>query len=193
MDDTIDIAPQRAQATAQEAERLVVTTIAAHAPALLRTAGRHSLCYDDAQDAYQRALEIFLRHAPRLDSDHAKSWLHTVVKHEAMAVRKARQQLVASEEVDFDGFEDRHVSSPEDQVIAFEEIARSAEALQRLKPQEVHALWLQMQGHSYREIADATGWTYTNTRSSFCLYARIRLHPRQPGARTQGRVVREPD
>jgi RNA polymerase sigma factor (sigma-70 family) len=161
MDDTIDIAPQRAQATAQEAERLVVKTIAAHAPALLRTAGRHSLCYDDAQDAYQRALEIFLRHAPRLDSDHAKSWLHTVVKHEAMAVRKARQQFVASEEVDFDGFEDRHVSSPEDQVIAFEEIARSAEALQRLKPQEVHALWLQIQGLSYQEIADATGWTYT--------------------------------
>ncbi len=103
MDDTQHDAPQRARrGTAEEAERLVVATITAHAESLLRTARRHSLCADDA---YQRGLEIFLRHAARLDPERASRWLHTVVEHEAMAVRRLRQQLVASEEIDFDGHE----------------------------------------------------------------------------------------
>jgi hypothetical protein len=40
-----------------------------------------SSCADDAQDAYQRGLEILLRHADRLDSERAAGWLHTVVNH----------------------------------------------------------------------------------------------------------------
>jgi DNA-directed RNA polymerase specialized sigma24 family protein len=65
----------------EQAERLVLDLIAAHADSLLRTARRYSLCADDAQDAYQRGLEILLRHAARLDSDRAGGWLHTVVYH----------------------------------------------------------------------------------------------------------------
>ncbi len=84
-----------------------------------------------------------------------------MVKHEAMAVRRVRQQQVASEEVDLDAHEARHVPTPEEQVLAFDDVARSAEALRGLKPQEVRALWLQMQGLSYREIERSTGWTYT--------------------------------
>ena len=45
------------------AEELILRTIAAHADSLLRTARRHSICVDDAQDAYQRAIEIFMGHA----------------------------------------------------------------------------------------------------------------------------------
>jgi hypothetical protein len=54
---------------------LVVRTIREHASALLRTARRHSLCADDAHDAYQRALEIFLRRASTLEPDTAVRWL----------------------------------------------------------------------------------------------------------------------
>ena len=63
----------------EQAEQLVLDLIAAHADSLLRTARRYSLCADDAQDAYQRGLEILMRHAARLDSDRAGGWLHTVV------------------------------------------------------------------------------------------------------------------
>jgi RNA polymerase sigma factor (sigma-70 family) len=162
MDDTTLGGPEGTrQVMAPEAERLVIATIAAHANSLLRTARRHSLCVDDAHDAYQRGLEIFLRHAARLDPERASRWLHTVVKHEAMAVRRTRQQLVAADEVDLDAHEARHVATPEEQVLEGDEVARSAEALQRLKPQEVRALWLQMQGLSYREIERETGWSYT--------------------------------
>jgi DNA-directed RNA polymerase specialized sigma24 family protein len=65
----------------EQAEQLVLDLIAAHADSLLRTARRYSLCADDAQDAYQRGLEILMRHAARLDADRAGGWLHTVAYH----------------------------------------------------------------------------------------------------------------
>jgi RNA polymerase sigma factor (sigma-70 family) len=145
----------------EQAEDLVIATITRHAESVLRLARRHSLCADDAQDAYQRAVEIFLRHAHRLDPARAGAWLHTVAKHEAMAVRRARGRIVGSEEVDFDTFEARTSPSPEERVLSFEHLTRSAEALQRLKPNEVRALWLKAAGNSYAEICEETGWTYT--------------------------------
>src|SRR3954447_2843469 len=140
---------------------LVVETITRHAAALLRTARRHSLCLDDAHDAYQRALEIFVRRAASLRRETVVSWLHTVVKHEAMAVREARAGLVSSEEVDLDAQACTREPAPDDRVVAFDRTARAAEALGRLKPQEVTALWLKAQGLSYREIAERQSWTYT--------------------------------
>lgn len=142
-------------------EDLILRTVAAHADSLLRTARRYSLCPDDAQDAYQRALEIFMGHAERLDPARAAGWLHVVVKREAQAIRKSRQKLVASDEIDMDLHEARSVPTPEEQLATFDLIGRSAEALQRLKPQELRALWLRAQGHSYNDIGALTGWSYT--------------------------------
>ena len=142
------------------ADEIVIATLQSHAPSLLATARRHSLCADDAQDGYQRALEIFIRRAADLDPDGLVGWLHTVVKHEAMAVRRSRQRMVAAEDVDLDAHES-DASSCEERVARFELVARAAEALQRLKPQELRALWLKAEGHSYQEIASMTGWSYT--------------------------------
>ena len=143
------------------AEELILRTVAAHAESLLRTARRFSICPDDAQDAYQRALEIFMVHAERLDAAHAAGWLHVVVKREAQAIRKSRQKLVASDDVDMDAHEARSLPTPEERLATFDLIGRSAEALQRLKPQELRALWLRAQGHSYNDIGAMTGWSYT--------------------------------
>ncbi|MEJ7797575.1 MAG: sigma-70 family RNA polymerase sigma factor [Solirubrobacteraceae bacterium] len=142
------------------AEDLILRTIAAHADSLLRTARRHSICVDDAQDAYQRALEIFMGHAHRLDSARAAGWLHVVVKREAQAVRRERQKLLMSTEVDLDGHE-AQLPTPEERLLSFDMVNRSAEALKRLKPQELRALWLRAQGHSYSDIGAITGWSYT--------------------------------
>lgn len=143
------------------AEDLILRTVAAHADSLLRTARRFSLCPDDAQDAYQRALEIFMSHAERLDPPRAAGWLHVVVKREAQAIRRSRQKLVASHDIDLDAHEARSAPSPEEQLATFDLVSRSAEALRRLKPQELRALWLHAQGHSYNEIGVMTGWSYT--------------------------------
>ncbi len=140
---------------------LVVRTIREHAPALLRTARRHSLCGDDAHDAYQRALEIFLRRAPSLEPATVERWLHVVVKHEAMAVRRARLELVGAEEAALDAVSADGGDAAEDRALRWDRLSRSAEALQRLKPQELTALWLKASGLSYAEIAERQGWTYT--------------------------------
>jgi RNA polymerase sigma factor (sigma-70 family) len=144
-----------------QARDLVLHVIAQHADSLLKTARRHSLCADDAQDAYQRTMEIFMRRATTLDPERAHKWVHTVCKHEAMAVRAQRQQLVSSDEPDLDREEARHVPSPEERMVSFDRLRRAAEALQRLKPQELRALWLKAEGFSYAEISEQTGWTYT--------------------------------
>ena len=144
-----------------EAEGLVLGILAAHAESLLRLARRHSICASDAEDAYQRGMEILLRHAGRLDPERAPAWLRTVIKHEAMAVRRSRQREMATGQYDFDSVESASSPSPDEQVAGFERVARSAEALGTLKPQEVRALWLRAQGNSYEEIQRETGWTRT--------------------------------
>ncbi len=171
MDAMGDIAadpPQGARLTDDERDALVVEVVRLHADGLLRLARRHSLCAEDAQDAYQRGLEIMLRHAHRLDPERAPSWLRTVVKHEAMAVRRTRQRELAPADLDFDRLEASTTPSPDEQAASFETVARSAEALQRLKPQEVRALWLQAQGNSYEEIGELTGWS--RTKVNRCIY-----------------------
>ena len=82
------------------AEDLILRTIAAHADSLLRTARRHSICVDDAQDAYQRTIELFMSHASRLDPGRAPGWLHVVIKREAQAIQQERRRLLMSSEVD---------------------------------------------------------------------------------------------
>jgi RNA polymerase sigma factor (sigma-70 family) len=143
------------------AEELILRTVAAHAESLLRTARRYSLCPDDAQDAYQRALEIFMGHADRLDGGNAAGWLHVVVKREAQTIRRSRARAVAAHEVDLDAQEARSLPTPDERLATFDLVGRAAESLQRLKPQELRALWLRAQGHSYNEISALTGWSYT--------------------------------
>ena len=143
------------------AEELILRTVGAHAESLLRTARRYSLCPDDAQDAYQRALEIFMGHAERLDGGNAAGWLHVVVKREAQTIRRSRSKLVASHELDLDAHEARALPTPDERLATFDLVGRAAESLQRLKPQELRALWLRAQGHSYNEISALTGWSYT--------------------------------
>ena len=75
----VEQAPEGARLTVARADALVLQLVAGHADSLLRVARRYSLCADDAHDAYQRGMEILLRHARRLDPDRASGWIHSVV------------------------------------------------------------------------------------------------------------------
>jgi RNA polymerase sigma factor (sigma-70 family) len=132
-----------------------------HGAALLRVARQHSLCLDDAQDAYQRALEIYLRRLGTIDAATEGPFMKVVVRHEAMAVRRARAESVNGEDIDFDTQADSDLRALEDRLASAERSARSAEVLRRLKPDEATALLLKAEGHSYGEIGARQGWTYT--------------------------------
>jgi RNA polymerase sigma factor (sigma-70 family) len=159
-----------ATASAESRRRAASALIDSHDRVFRRTARRYSICADDAEDAYQRALEILLTKAPPIDGDALVRWMQTVTKREALAVRRQRERLLGSprppsveDEVDRDPLESIASESPEpnDRVARRERVVRSGEALRALKPQELRTLTLKAQGYSYAEIGEITGWSYT--------------------------------
>jgi len=149
--------------------RAAVETYARHEAALRRTARRYSLCADDPDDALQRALEILLTKAPTDDPRELIRWTHTVVKHEALAVRHDRERIlsgpaaVAAEpgREDWVALIPTEADGPPERAERHEAIARTREALQALKPQELRALSLLAEGYSYVEIGEITGFSHT--------------------------------
>src|SRR3954468_19954456 len=103
-----------------DARQLVVDVLTEHAEALLATARRHSLCADDAQDAYQLAVEIFLRRAGDLEEEGASRWLFTVVKHEAMRLRSQRLRVVGGEAVEMDEHESWALRTTDEHIASFD-------------------------------------------------------------------------
>src|SRR3954453_4598288 len=63
-----------------------------HGAQIMGTARRYSLSAEDAEDAFQRGLEILLTRAPSTTEGALAPWLKTVVKPEAFAIRKQRQR-----------------------------------------------------------------------------------------------------
>ncbi len=147
-------------------KRAAIEMIATHEAALKRTARRYSLDAEDVDDAYQRALEIALTKAPTTDPRDLIRWTHTVVKHEALAVRHGRERLLAYSWGD-DTAADPVAglaatgNDPNEQAERSEEVARSREALRALKPAELRALSLLAAGHSYAEIGERSGFSQT--------------------------------
>src|SRR4051812_23462605 len=149
-----------------ETEGRVARLLAAHGPALRRVARRWSLCEEDAEDALQRSLEIYVRRLATVERATEAAWLKVVIRHEALAIRRARGESVAREDVDLDARTDGDIRALEDRVAERERSARSAEALRELKHDEALALLLKAEGHSYQEIAASQGWTYTKVNRS---------------------------
>ena len=139
----------------------VVAVVTEHAASLLRIARVHSLCPDDAQDAYQRALEIYLQRYGEVDHARAGSWLRTVCKHEAMRIREQRGRLLGAEEVAWDAQPSVDAVDPGEHASSLERVARAAEALQGCKRDEATAMLLKADGSSYDEIGALTGWSRT--------------------------------
>jgi len=150
-------------------KRAAIETYAQHERALRRTARRYSICADDADDALQRAFEILLLKAPSEDPRELIRWTQTVVKHEALAVRRDRERIlsgpaaVAAEpgREDWVAMIPAPADGPPERAERQEAIARSREALQALKPQELRALSLLAEGYSYKEIGEITGFSHT--------------------------------
>jgi RNA polymerase sigma factor (sigma-70 family) len=150
-------------------KRAAIEMIAEHESVLKRTARRYSLDAEDADDAYQRALEIVLTKAPTTDLRELIRWTQTVTKHEALAVRQSRERLLGYHGRTRDGDAAADPMSllpaagdgPDEQVERREAVARSREALRALKPAELRALSLLAEGYSYAEIGELTGFSQT--------------------------------
>jgi RNA polymerase sigma factor (sigma-70 family) len=150
-------------------KRAAVELIRNHDVALRNSARRFSICGDDADDAYQRGIEILLSKAPTTDPRQLLPWARTVIKHEALAIRKARERMLGrppvaermEESEDWIHLIPWQGSGPDERAEKRELIDRSREALSTLKAQELKALTQLAEGYSYAEIGSMNGWTRT--------------------------------
>jgi RNA polymerase sigma factor (sigma-70 family) len=146
-----------------------LAVLAVAEPEFRRTARRVSLCAADAEDAFQRAVEILLTKAPERPPNALVAWMQVVTRREALAVRRARERTLAAWRDDgndlFDGLLcDR--PGPMERAERRDRVAAAAEALAELKPDERLAIVLQAHGYSYAEIGERCGWTYTKVNRS---------------------------
>src|SRR4051794_41616065 len=88
---------RRPAAALDDPQERAARTVARHGELLSRVARSYSLCADDAQDAVQRALEIYMRRVESLDPATELAWLKGVVKHEALAVRRGGAGVAGEE------------------------------------------------------------------------------------------------
>jgi len=131
--------------------------IETHGGAIRRTARRVSICKDDADDAFQRAVLILLEKAPPHPPERLASWMHLVTKREALAIRRERERLLAVEFTE----PAEGAPSPAERAERHEWALRKARTLHRLKPDERSALVLRGEGFTYAEISEMNGWSYT--------------------------------
>ena len=144
--------------------RDALAQLASWEAALRRTARRCSLCADDAEDAYQRALEILLTKSPPADPRHLAAWMQVVTRREALAVRRSRERLLGPL-ADYHAYELDRIAcdepDPQERLERREQLTDAVRLLFELKPHERLALVLQAHGYSYAEIRQLCGWTYT--------------------------------
>ena len=152
---------KRRRPTRAEIEPAALALLQRHGATIMAAARRFAATPEDAEDAYQRGVEILLTKAPTTAEEELLPWLRTVVKHEAWAI--ARQRRRAAPVAD-----DGEVPEPpsaaaltHDQAERLDRLRIGAQALKQLKPQEVRALVLRAEGYSYKQIQEITGWTYT--------------------------------
>lgn len=138
----------------------VTEFIARYGNELLASARRHSANAADADDAYQRGLEILLTKAPDLDEEQLAAWTHTVIRNEAMqAHRRKRNEIDAA----FEDISETWITDapgPDERLVDDEEIGQGREALKRIKPDQTRCLLLRAEGMDYPEICEITGFSY---------------------------------
>ena len=127
---------------------------------MMATARRYSDSPHDAEDALARATEILLTHRPTGTDEELCRWLRTTTKHEALAITRHRARVVPTGESESLP-EVPGGASAHDHAERLERLRHGAQAMGRLKPQEVRCLLLKAEGYSYGEICEITGFSYT--------------------------------
>ncbi len=142
-----------------ELDRVATDLVVKYGALILQDATRYSANSSDAEDAYQRSLEILLTKAPTTDPEQLVPWLRTVVRNEALAIAQSRHNTNQE-------FKPEHAEAaatdalPTDDVVeSFADLERGAEALQHLSQDQVTCLIAQSTGMNYDEIVELTGFT----------------------------------
>ncbi len=161
-----------------EERRHAVCRALASGPGLIRFAGRYTDSVEDAEDAYQRALEVALTRAPVTEDRRFLSWLFAVLKHEALAVSRTRRREgpAPGEDVGESLAEAADVGPSPEGVAEWRMRLRGLQdALASLTQAQRICLMLQSAGASYQAICTITGYSRRKVERSV-LEGRRSLH-----------------
>ena len=147
------------------------------APGLIRFAARYTRSLHDAEDAYQRAMEIALTRAPVTEQRGFMAWLHTVLRNEALAVARVRRREGPGVEADVPEAYENSLEETVgiDALAEWRERYRSIQdGLAGLTDAQRICLMLQSAGVSYERIREITGFSLRKVERSV-LEGRARL------------------
>ncbi|MBI5309843.1 MAG: sigma-70 family RNA polymerase sigma factor [Actinobacteria bacterium] len=142
-----------------ELNEVATELVLTHGAMILRDALKYSATADDADDAYQRALEILLTKAPSADPAELIPWLRTVVRNEALDIARSRKRTASDPIESLEDEVESDSATPDELLVRGERTSTGAEALEHLTHDQVHCLLAYAQGHSYGEISELTGFT----------------------------------
>lgn len=152
-------APSASAMTADRRRRAVARALG-RAPTFLRYAARYAPSPEDAEDAYQQAMEIALQSAPSDEPRRFDAWFYAVVRHEALAAGRRRLREAPGAAADL-AETDRAVAADarRPDVIAEwrERHADVKEALSGLSETQRACLILRTAGLGHEQIAELTG------------------------------------
>ncbi len=131
-----------------------------HGSRILRIARRYSDSSADADDAYQRALEKILTKAPTDDIERLIGWAMTVVRNEALMIRRRERSRKTMSLEDGAPIVGSDVDGPGELVLEREQLDHGREALGRMHPDQARCLLLRADGLGYPEICEITGFSY---------------------------------
>ncbi|MCB0873778.1 MAG: sigma-70 family RNA polymerase sigma factor [Thermoleophilia bacterium] len=141
-----------------EQRRQAVCRAVAQAPGLVRHAARFSTSIADAEDAYQRAMEIALQKAPVVEFDRFLAWLRVVIRNEALAISRRRHRETPASDQQLESAGDP-VDSSFARLEWRERYLRVHDALGHLTESQRTCVLLQAAGASYESIGEATGFS----------------------------------
>jgi RNA polymerase sigma factor (sigma-70 family) len=132
----------------------------------------------DAQDAVQEASLRAFRFFSTFRGGDARAWFMKIVRNACYTLLHENRSLQHAAEFDENVFSpDPHIPNPEETVINDDSGALLRKALEKLAPNFREVLILrELEGMSYREIADITGMPAGTVMSSL---SRARRHLRQ--------------
>ncbi len=164
-----------------EARRRLCLAAMAGAPGLLRYAARFAPSLEDAEDAYQRGMEVALTKGPIGPLEEFIAWLHVVIRNEAttLARRRGREAPAGDDLIPQVDAHAASIGATAREPVAVAEWRERYRTLQdamtSLNEAERVCLLLRTAGVSRAEIGSMTGYTDRKVERSI-VRARKRLH-----------------
>lgn len=151
--------PLESRAPERTVDNATVAAVLEHGPEFLAIARKYSASSVDADDAYQRSMEILMTKAPSDDVASLVRWLTVVVRNEALIIARDNNRIEKTTLDDVANTLRSDVTEPEEHIEHVATRETRVEAIRSVSADETRCLVLKAEGLSYLEIGERTGFS----------------------------------